>query len=528
MSLYVYELAPWERKQEYYHVIGLGEEAREQTKLLGQQTKTMMESQLSSTNSIIASQDRIAEGIDSLTESLATGLSTGFDRVEQGIFGLKSTFEWGIAEVCWQIEQNRSVLKNILEVLQAPLDTQAKERRKRAEEAFSYGWIDDAEEEFLESEKLNRYDFTIHISLGIIYLFHKIDKEKALEYFDKAIKYAEPKSDYYTSYALLHKALIKFDLGNIREAEVCSSQAADLSPDFSEASYQNAQYKAQVKDIDGCIRRLDQAIRLDKFYMVKASNDPLFDPIREHINKFFHQKRDERVSHCNRKITEMLSYMRNIVDIANKEEIDASDLERYSRTKKMEMDDLLNRNSYLDSIAAIKKLRNILAVTNKYKKKYMAHIEKKLGHFNSELEKETAKLSNQYWRAKQREEEGVEGDKKLLTVTSTIIGAVTFFILANKAFVFLDHSYSNWRKIHGFSFFGSFFLGFVIPVGTWLLTFIGGTSLSRLFGKSLAGKTSKEEELRFPTSEAEQNLNDKTNYLSDVLRDFERISTPSV
>ena len=192
------------------------------------------------------------------------------------------------------------------------------------------------------------------------------------------------------------------------------------------------------------------------------------------------------------------------------------------------MDDLLNRNSYLDSIAAIKKLRNILAVTNKYKKKYMAHIEKKLGHFNSELEKETAKLSNQYWRAKQREEEGVEGDKKLLTVTSTIIGAVTFFILANKAFVFLDHSYSNWRKIHGFSFFGSFFLGFVIPVGTWLLTFIGGTSLSRLFGKSLAGKTSKEEELRFPTSEAEQNLNDKTNYLSDVLRDFERISTPSV
>ncbi len=48
----------------------------------------------------------------------------------------------------------------------ALLNTQAKERRKRAEEAFANGWIDDADEDFLESEKLNKFNLSIHINLG--------------------------------------------------------------------------------------------------------------------------------------------------------------------------------------------------------------------------------------------------------------------------------------------------------------------------------------------------------------------------
>ncbi len=58
------------------------------------------------------------------------------------------------------------MLKSILEILMALLNTQAKERRKRAEEAFANGWIDDADEDFLESEKLNKFNLSIHINLG--------------------------------------------------------------------------------------------------------------------------------------------------------------------------------------------------------------------------------------------------------------------------------------------------------------------------------------------------------------------------
>ena len=99
MRLYLNELAPWERKNEYYKIIQLGNDLKEQTQAINNQTKVMIESQIASTSAIIASQERINDGIDSL--------AYGIERVEQGIYDLKSAFEWGISEVVWQIEQNR-------------------------------------------------------------------------------------------------------------------------------------------------------------------------------------------------------------------------------------------------------------------------------------------------------------------------------------------------------------------------------------------------------------------------------------
>lgn len=175
----------------------------------------------------------------------------------------------------------------------SPFDAKAINRKRQAQEAYEYGWIDEAEEYFLESEKIVKTDFSVHVSLGLIYLFQKIDKEKALSYFEKAIKYARPKSPYYTSYALLHKALIEFDFGQVNDAEKSSSEAIDLSPDFTEALYQNAQYNAQLKNIGKTITNLEKAIRIDKNYCVKADNDPMFDSIRNNINKLFEKLREE-------------------------------------------------------------------------------------------------------------------------------------------------------------------------------------------------------------------------------------------
>ena len=300
---YLNELAPWERKNEYHHTIQLGEDVRTQTKSINNSTKAMVATQIASTNAIIASQERINEGIDKV--------AYGIERIEEGIYGLQAAFEWGISEVVWQIEQNRKVLKSILEVLMAPLDTQAKERRKRAENAYSNGWINDAEEEFLEAEKLNRYDFAIHISLGMIYLFRKIDKEKALEYFEKAIKYARPESNYHTSYALLYKGVIMRDYGQIEEAEKCTAEAVELSPDFADAFYQNAQYNAQLRNVQKSIANLAKAIKIDKNYCLKADKDEMFDPIKSEVNKLFKRLRDE--------VSNLSINLRRNIEIAIKE-----------------------------------------------------------------------------------------------------------------------------------------------------------------------------------------------------------------
>jgi len=124
MKLYLNELAPWERKNEYYHHIQLGKDVRSQTETINNQTKAMIATQLASTNAIIDSQERISEGIDNI--------SYGIDRVEQGIYGLQATFEWGISEVVWQIEQNREVLRDILQVLKFPIFVAAARRNRRS------------------------------------------------------------------------------------------------------------------------------------------------------------------------------------------------------------------------------------------------------------------------------------------------------------------------------------------------------------------------------------------------------------
>jgi len=258
---YGWELTDSERRREWYSVIKLGKDVSTQTNILKKQSKEMFATQAASANAIIASQDSLQENIENLTYS-----------IEEGMNGLKAAFEFGISDVVWQIEQNRQVLKNILSVLMAPLDTQAKELRYRAEDAYANGWLEDALQDFLESEKTNRYDFSVHISIGMIYLFHKADKTKALEYFEKAVKYARPKSAYHTSLALLHAALIKRDMELIPEAEKLAAEAVETSPDFAEAYFQDGLYCILLGNLDKGIAMFKSAIDLDKFYSLKIAN----------------------------------------------------------------------------------------------------------------------------------------------------------------------------------------------------------------------------------------------------------------
>ena len=302
-----FELTPWERRREWYSNIQLGHDVRTQSALISHQTKAMITAQAATTNALVLSQDRIRDGLDNLTYSI--------DEVEEGINGLKAAFEFGISEVVWQIEQNRQVLQNMLEVLVAPLDTQAKELRRNAENAYANGWIDDSLEDFLESETKNRYDFAVHISIGMIFLFHKADRNKALEYFEKAAKYARPDSPYHASFALMHGALIKRDLNLFEEAEKKTAEGIALTPDFAELLYQNAQYNSQLNNVEKSIYNLGKAIKIDKNYCIKADNDKMFDPIKNAVDSFFMNLRDTSINYCNDRLSKLTSVINNTKNI---------------------------------------------------------------------------------------------------------------------------------------------------------------------------------------------------------------------
>lgn len=381
MPSYSNGLAPWERKNAYYSVIQLGKDVKTQTKILNKQTEALIATQIASTSEIISSQERISEEIDNV--------AYGLENVEEGIYGLKAAFEWGISEVVWQIEQNRHVLQGILQVLMAPLDTQAKELRKRAEDAYTNGWFEDALEDFLESEKKNKYDFIVHTSIGMIYLFQKIDKEKALDYFDKAIKYAKPKSPYHASYALLYKALIKRDYGLLEEAEECTDEAVNLCPDFAEAIYQNALYNALLNRPAKSIPLLKKAIEMDVNYCEKICNERDFDKIRAYIEKLFVELRDGQKQKANTGYGTLAKKLRAFNDlvneIKNQESIEIDDfvIQKYTRR----VTALMQRNTFRDYRETNTLLENLFVLQRNLTSDIKTKLKKIIESYNSNISK---------------------------------------------------------------------------------------------------------------------------------------------
>ncbi len=294
METYKDELAPWEKKKGYYKSIELGKDVFVQRVDIRNQIREMIASQIVLTSTTITSKKIIDEKIDSLAYDIRN--------IGNGIFGLKAAFEWGISEVVWQIEQNTKEFKELLRVLYASQDILIKDMRNEAQESYEKGDVANALEVYLELSQAFKNDFSVYISLGIICLFHEINKEKALDYFNKAAEIAKTQSGYYTSYALLYKALIVRDLNHIEDAAAFTKQAVEFTPTFTEAIYQNAQYNALLGKPDKAIPLLKEVIRDDIIYCLKINNELAFDGIRPHIAKIFEEIRVPQSENIKRKM----------------------------------------------------------------------------------------------------------------------------------------------------------------------------------------------------------------------------------
>ncbi len=480
-------LVPWKRKSVHYSAIQLGKDVKAQTKAISEQTEALVAVQIASANEIISSQERIEEGIDKVAYEIG--------RVEEGISGLKAAFEWGISEVVWQIEQNRHVLQGILQVLMAPLDTQAKELRRRAEDAYANGWFKEALEDFLESEKKNKYDFLVHISIGMIYLFQEIDKENALEYFDKAIKYAKPKSPYHASYALLYKALIKRDFGLIEEAERCTDEAVKLCTDFAEALYQNAQYNALLNKPDKAIPLLRKAIELDINYCEKIHNEKDFGKIRTSINELFVELRDDQKQISIDRysvLTKRYDAFHNLInELRNQEAIEIHDEE--IKNCIVRITELIQRNSYRDYLEANTLLDKLSIMIQKSCDDTKILLEKSIGYYNSNI-------GNIKHRVEQRT------DKRLENIKYVWLGIPISFILGVPGCIRCNNMRVDY--FNGIDFLlslGPPFFGSIITVITYFV-------LRSIFKSSGKGTT--------PEIISDESLIER---LRDVLRRLERV-----
>lgn len=362
------------------------------------------------------------KGMSSKIDAISGVLTYGLEDIREGMYGLKAAFEWGISNVVWQLEQNRAEYKRILEVLQSPLDTKAKELRKRGEEAYLNEWTEDALQDFLESEQINRYDFFVHISLGMIYLFYKKDDEKALEYFDKAMKYAKPKSNYYTSYALLHKAYIKQKMGLTQESESLSQEAINLCPDFSEAYYQNAQYNTILNNIPKSIANLTKAIELDKNYCLKSDSDPVFERIKNDLVSLYEKLRNMQVERGKYAIKKLELSIGDINKITNEiGKTSTVPIEELQPAK-----ELLNKNTYFEALDARSKIFEFF-------KNLKAHMEDLHNYMKSEIEDLEAEIvfENDPHQKKKR-------SNKLNIAVAVLVSIVLYIILVITSLVITE------------------------------------------------------------------------------------------
>jgi WD40 repeat protein/tetratricopeptide (TPR) repeat protein len=233
--------------------------------------------------------------MDAVMQSGFAAVSYGLESVSNGIESLRADFDWAMGAVLWKVELQHATLRNILTTLQAPLDTQAKELRSRAEDAYVNGWYDEALTDLLESEQKNYQDFAVHQTIGNIYLYHRqpADLDKAREYYQKAGKYATPRSASYAAQSFMHTAFVCYLQRDDQAAIEHARRATELAPQLVEAFFNHAKFAAAAGQAVVAIPSLERTIRIDRNYAIKARADADFENIEAAVADLMERLRSE-------------------------------------------------------------------------------------------------------------------------------------------------------------------------------------------------------------------------------------------
>lgn len=324
-----------------------------------QKIRKAVTNQLSKTDAVIASNEAIAELTSETNSILEAGLSDIANNITAGFSGLASGLQElcfavddGFREVNYKLDLQNETLKAIKDILERPLDTQAKELRKRGEYAYLNSWIDEAENDLLESEKKNYQDFiALHI-LGNIYYHYKKNNQKALEYYQKAAKYAAPQSKADACKALLCAAKVYKEIGSVEDAYKSTKLAIDTLSDDTHNLFNHAAYAAMTRHPDEAIGYLKNAVLKDPTFLIAADSDERFFNVKQEKDNLVRGLRDEK-----RKIVvNILQRVKATLEEANTLETHAFQFldNRISEINNLlvEVNVLCVRNSYFDLLKA--------------------------------------------------------------------------------------------------------------------------------------------------------------------------------
>ena len=243
------------------------------------------------TYAIVASQENLRRTFVHGFNALNNTISFGFSMLE-------SKLDEVADRICSKLDEIHDIVNN-------PLLTQSRELYRRALTNYNKGYFEEALEDCKAAVEKNKTDFISWNLLGQIYLFgagkfsNVIDLDKAEESFFTAAKYIDADIGhsneanqlaseiyYYLGYTRLVKSndlLIesKADDSNTKliEAENASGKAYKISKDNLLAAYDQAKEQHFLNNDSETLRILEEIIRADKNYALRASCDKNFESI---------------------------------------------------------------------------------------------------------------------------------------------------------------------------------------------------------------------------------------------------------
>jgi uncharacterized protein with WD repeat/tetratricopeptide (TPR) repeat protein len=217
-------------------------------------------------------------------------IELSFERLAGGLDRLNADFNLLFGDIVWKLEMREEALNNILqEIRLAEFEREARAYRNRAEKAYLNCWYEEALGDFLEAEKRNYPDFSVHRSIASIFLYHLIDLPRSLEYFSKAAKYARPTDARQSAEAHYFAGVVCAIQQRLDEGVEHVREAVALNPGLYEAHYQQACMSALLGDGGGALESLESAIDGDPRYYERARTDQIFDSIRPQVQSLLDQ-----------------------------------------------------------------------------------------------------------------------------------------------------------------------------------------------------------------------------------------------
>ncbi len=206
---------------------------------------------------------------------------------------LNSSFNWGLTNPIIRVDRQSETTMEIEESLTAPYSEQVKALRKKAIESYNYGWFDEALTDFISYLNDSQTDFIICQYIGNIYLFYKKDYQKAIDYFNKAIKYSEPKSKHHTAMSLIYLGLSYYlsennnKANDFKKAIETLEKAIKLNLEYPEILYQYAQYNAILDSKSIALETIQKLIDEDHNYIIKILLEEDFSNLKKELSKLF-------------------------------------------------------------------------------------------------------------------------------------------------------------------------------------------------------------------------------------------------